>query len=160
MDRALPEVMLFCGSANVGLGPRVAAHLGILTGYAAVTRYSDGETGVAIMDNVRGRDVYLLQPTSAPVNENLMELLLMIDACKRASAERITAVVPYFGYGRQDRTGGARRPITARLVADLLETAGADAVVTMDLHAGQTAAASTLSIRVPGSGNGWSPGTL
>ncbi len=111
--------------------------MNIPLGNAVVSRFSDGEINVQIMDNVRGMDVFVVQPTSSPVNRHLMELLIMIDALKRASAARITAVLPYYGYGRQDRKVQPRVPITSKLVADLITTAGANRVLTMDLHAGQ-----------------------
>jgi len=133
----LSEIRLFAGNANVPLARAVAERLGAPLGHARVSRFSDLETQVEIEDNVRGRDVFVLQPTSQPANDHLMELLVMADACKRASAGRITAVIPYYGYARQDRKVAPRAPITAKLVADLLTTAGVDRVLTMDLHAGQ-----------------------
>lgn len=131
------ELTLFSGTANPLLAQRIAEHLGVPLGKAKVGRFSDGECRVEIHQNVRGRDVFLIQPTCAPTNDALMELLVMVDACKRASAGRITAVVPYFGYARQDRKVEPRAPITAKLIADLMETAGIQRVLTMDLHAGQ-----------------------
>ncbi len=131
------ELKLFSGNANIVLAKEIAAYLGIPLGDAFVATFSDGEINVKINENVRGMDVFAVQPTSSPVNHNLMELLLMIDAFKRASAKRITAVIPYYGYARQDRKAQPRVPITARLVADLITTAGADRVLTVDLHAGQ-----------------------
>lgn len=131
------EIRLFRGSANPSLSEAICGALGVPLGRAGVSRFSDGEIQVEIQDNVRGRDVYLLQPTSAPANDNLMELLVLVDACKRASAGSITAVIPYYGYSRQDRKVAPRAPITAKLVADLLTTVGVDRVLTMDLHAGQ-----------------------
>src|SRR5688572_25657252 len=131
------EMVLFTGNANRGLAKRIGERLGHPLAAANVNRFSDGETRVELLQNVRGRDVFLLQPTSAPANDHLMELLIMAEACKRSSAGRITAVMPYFGYARQDRKVQPRAPITARLVADLLEAAGIDRVLTMDLHAGQ-----------------------
>jgi ribose-phosphate pyrophosphokinase len=128
---------IFTGTANPELAHRICGHLDIPLGQALVTAFSDGEIRVEIGDNVRGRDVFLIQPTCPPANHNLMELLIMIDAVKRASARRITAVIPYFGYARQDRKVAPRVPITAKLVADLLTTAGADRILTMDLHVGQ-----------------------
>jgi ribose-phosphate pyrophosphokinase len=131
------ELVLFSGNANRACAEATAAALGEPLGDARVGRFSDGETRVEIDRNVRGRDVYLFQSTCPPVNEHLMELLVMAEACHRASAGRITAVMPYFGYARQDRKVAARAPITARLVAKLIEAAGIDRVLTMDLHAGQ-----------------------
>jgi ribose-phosphate pyrophosphokinase len=130
-------IKLFSGNASPELARDIAKNLGVPLGDATVSRFSDGEIQVEIADNVRGRDVYLIQPTCSPANENLMELLIMVDACKRASAERITAVIPYYGYARQDRKAAPRAPITAKLMADLLEAAGVSRVLTMDLHAGQ-----------------------
>lgn len=131
------EIMLFTGNANPVLARRISDRLGLPMGLAQVGRFADGETRVEIGQNVRGRDVYLIQPTCAPANDNLMELLIMTEACKRSSAGRITAVMPYFGYARQDRKAAPRAPITSKLVADLLEAAGVDRVLTLDLHAGQ-----------------------
>ena len=135
---AIDDLKLFTGNANPGLSSEVAAPLGIGIGRAVVSTFSDGEANVEIMENVRGSDVYVMQPTCAPASQNLMELLVMIDALRRSSAERITAVLPYFGYARQDRRPRtARVAITAKLVADMIGIAGADRVVTMDLHADQ-----------------------
>ena len=131
------DLALFSGNANRPLAERVAQHLGIPLGQAEVEAFSDGETHVEFMENVRGRDVFVLQPTCSPTNDHLMEMLAMLDALKRASAARITAVLPYYGYARQDRRANGRTPITAKLVADLITTAGADRVLTMDLHADQ-----------------------
>ncbi|GDX80838.1 ribose-phosphate pyrophosphokinase [Deltaproteobacteria bacterium] len=131
------EIRLFAGNANPVLARSIAEHLGCPMGAARVTRFSDGEIQVEIEENVRGRDVYLLQPTSRPANDHIMELLIMADACKRASAGRVTAVVPYYGYSRQDRKVAPRAPISAKLVADLIQKSGIDRMVTMDLHAGQ-----------------------
>ena len=131
------DIKLFSGSANPALADRIAAHLEIPRGRANVGRFSDGEINAEIADNVRGRDVFLVQSTCSPTNDHLMELLIMGDACKRASAGRITAVIPYYGYARQDRKVAPRVPITAKLVADLLSTAGMDRILTMELHAGQ-----------------------
>ena len=128
---------IFTGNANPELAQKICGHLDTTLGRALVSAFSDGEIRVEIGENVRGRDVFLIQPTCPPANHNLMELLIMIDAVKRASARRITAVIPYFGYARQDRKVAPRVPITAKLVADLLSTAGADRILTMDLHAGQ-----------------------
>ncbi len=131
------EIKLFAGNSNRPLAERIAKKLNTSLGEVEVTKFSDGETSVHICETVRGRDLFIIQSTSAPVNDNLMELLIMIDAAKRASAGRITAVIPYFGYARQDRKARSRDPITAKLVADLLTSAGADRVLTMDLHAAQ-----------------------
>ncbi len=130
-------IRIFSGNANLPLAERIADHLGRRLDGASVTKFSDGEINVDIAENVRGRDVFLVQSTSAPANDHLMELLILCDACKRASAGRITAVIPYYGYARQDRKVRPRVPITARLVADLLSTAGIERVLTMELHAGQ-----------------------
>jgi ribose-phosphate pyrophosphokinase len=129
--------LLFTGNANPEFASRVARALGVSLGNALVGRFSEGEVRVKINENVRGRDVFILQPTCPPVNDHLMELLVVLDAIKRASARRITAVLPYFGYARQDRKDQPRVPITAKLVANLITVAGADRVLTMDLHAGQ-----------------------
>ncbi|MGC6492380.1 MAG: ribose-phosphate pyrophosphokinase [Myxococcota bacterium] len=131
------DLAIFSGNANPDLAQRICGHLGNRLGNARVGRFSDGEIRVEIHENVRGRDVFLVQSTCAPSNDNLMELLIMAEACKRSSAGRITAVIPYFGYARQDRKVSSRAPITARLVADLLQAAGIQRVLTMDLHAGQ-----------------------
>ena len=131
------ELRIFTGNAHPGLGEAIARFLGVPLGRAHLARFSDGEVWFQIQDNVRGADVFVMQPTSPPVNENLMELLVMIDAFKRSSASRITAVLPYYGYARQDRKDKPRVPISAKLVADLLSAAGADRVLTMDLHASQ-----------------------
>jgi ribose-phosphate pyrophosphokinase len=129
--------MVFSGNANPALAAQVVKFLQIPLGRVEVSRFSDGEVFVEVLENVRGHDVFVLQPTCAPTNDHLMELLTMIDALKRASANRITAVMPYFGYARQDRKSRARTAITAKLVADLVTTAGAHRVLTMDLHADQ-----------------------
>jgi len=131
------ELRVFTGSAHPALGEAIARHIGAPLGRAHLARFSDGEVWFQIHDNVRGADVFVVQPTCAPVNENLMELLLMLDAFKRSSASRLTAVLPYYGYGRQDRKDKPRVPISAKLVADLLSTAGTDRVLTVDLHAAQ-----------------------
>ncbi len=131
------EMKIFSGNASVGLAEKIAEKLMLPVGKSTVRKFSDGETGVSIEETVRGNDVFLVQSTNNPCNDNLMELLIMIDAFKRASAGRITAVMPYYGYARQDRKVQARDPITAKLVADLITTAGADRVLTMDLHAAQ-----------------------
>ncbi|MDR1926369.1 MAG: ribose-phosphate pyrophosphokinase [Endomicrobium sp.] len=131
------KLKIISGNANIELARRITQKLGIELSEATVGRFSDGEVQVKIIDNVRGADCYIIQSTSSPVNENLMELLIIADALRRASAARITAVVPYYGYARQDRKAEPRVPITARLVADLFATAGITRVLTMDLHAGQ-----------------------
>ena len=132
-----PELKIFSGSAHPELAQAIAHELGIDLGNATVNCFPDGESFVKINENIRGRDVYVVQPTCPPTNHNLMELLIMIDAAKRASADRITAVIPFFGYARQDRKDQPRVPITAKLVANLITAAGAQRVLTMDLHAGQ-----------------------
>jgi ribose-phosphate pyrophosphokinase len=132
------NTVLFTGNANPVLAQEIATHLGVDLGKASVGRFSDGEVTVEIRQNVRARDVFVVQPTCSPTNENLMELLIMVDALKRASARRITAVIPYFGYARQDRRPRSTRvPISAKVVANLLETVGVERVLTMDLHADQ-----------------------
>jgi ribose-phosphate pyrophosphokinase len=131
------KLKIISGNANIELAKQITQHLGMPLSEAKVGRFSDGEVQVKIVDNIRGADCYIIQPTSTPVNENLMELLIIADALKRASARRITAVMPYYGYARQDRKSEPRVPITARLVANLLATAGITRVLTMDLHAGQ-----------------------
>lgn len=131
------EIRLFSGTANPALAGAIAAHLGKRLSDAKVSRFSDGEVQVEIRDNVRGRDVFIIQPTCFPANDHLMELLIMGDACKRASAGRLTAVVPYYGYARQDRKVAPRAPISAKLVADLVTAAGFNRLLTIDLHAGQ-----------------------
>src|SRR3954471_9546805 len=128
---------VFCGTANQPLADEVCAFLGMTRGQALVTRFADGEAYVQIQENVRGADVFVLQPTCRPVDQHLMELLLMMDALKRASARRITAVIPYYGYARQDRKDRPRAPISSKLVADLLTTAGAHRALIVDLHAPQ-----------------------
>ncbi len=133
----LERIRIFSGNANIALATKICQHLGISLGKANVTTFSDGETRVEINENVRGMDVFIIQSTCPPVNVTCMELLIMIDALKRASADRITAVVPYYGYGRQDRKVAPRAPITAKLMADLITAAGANRVLSMDLHAGQ-----------------------
>jgi len=131
------DLKLFTGNANPSLAEEIARYLHLPLGDVDVSRFSDGEVFVQLNENVRGTDVFIVQPTCPPVNDNLMELLVMIDALKRASARRITAVLPYYGYGRQDRKVQPRVPITAKLVADLLTAAGVDRVLALDLHAGQ-----------------------
>ena len=133
----MDKLAIFSGNAHVNLAQSICAYLGVPMGDILVGRFSEGETRVKINDNVRGKDVFVIQPTCPPSNDNLMELLIMVDALKRASALRITAVMPYFGYARQDRKDQPRVPITAKLVANLLTTAGCNRVLTMDLHAGQ-----------------------
>ena len=135
--RADDKFKIFCGTANEPLCEEICAFLGMARGQALVTRFKDGEAYVQIQENVRGADVFVVQPTCHPVDEHLMELLLMIDALKRASARRITAVIPYYGYGRQDRKDKPRAPISAKLVADLLTTAGANRALLIDPHAPQ-----------------------
>jgi len=131
------ELGLFSGRANPELANKIAKHIGVPLGRMELSSFSDKEMYVRINENIRGKDVFLIQPTSPPANENLMELLIMIDAFQRASARRITAVISYYGYGRQDRKDEPRVPITAKLVANLVTTAGADRVLTIDLHAAQ-----------------------
>ncbi len=134
----LNNTVLFTGNANPALSQEIATHLGLELGRASVGRFSDGEVAVEIQQNVRARDVFILQPTCAPTNENLMELLIMADALKRSSARRVTAVIPYYGYARQDRRPRSTRvAISAKVVANLLETVGVERVLTMDLHADQ-----------------------
>jgi ribose-phosphate pyrophosphokinase len=131
------DLKIFTGNAHPDLGEAIARSLKMPLGRAHLARFSDGEVWFQIQDNVRGADVFVVQPTAPPVNENLMELLVMLDAFKRSSASRITAVIPYYGYARQDRKDKPRVPISAKLVADLLSTAGTDRILTMDLHASQ-----------------------
>ncbi len=131
------RLKLFSGNANIALARSICSFLSVPLGAAEVKRFTDGEINVDIQDNVRGTDVFLIQPTCPPVNDHLMELLVLMDAIKRASAMRVTAVIPYYGYARQDRKVLPRAPITAKLVADLLTAAGVSRVLTMDLHAGQ-----------------------
>ena len=133
----LERIRIFSGNANISLAQKICEKLGVPLGKANVTTFSDGETRVEINENVRGMDVFIIQSTCTPVNVTLMELLIMSDAMKRASADRITAVVPYYGYARQDRKVAPRAPISAKLVADLITTAGAQRLLSMDLHAGQ-----------------------
>jgi ribose-phosphate pyrophosphokinase len=131
-------LMVFTGNANVKLAQDVVRYLGISLGRASVGSFSDGEAMIELLENVRGKDVFVLQPTCAPTNSNLMELILMADALRRASAGRITAAMPYFGYARQDRRPRSSRvPISAKVVANMLQAAGVDRVLTMDLHADQ-----------------------
>ena len=134
----ISDTVLFTGNANPALAQEIATNLGITLGKASVGRFSDGETTVEIQQNVRGREVFVLQSTCAPTNDNLMELLVMVDALKRASVERICAVIPYFGYARQDRRPRSTRvPISAKVVANMLQAVGVNSVLTMDLHADQ-----------------------
>lgn len=131
------RLKVFTGNANAELAREIAAYIGVPLGEAKVSRFSNGEIQVVIDESVRGADIYVVQPTCEPVNENLMELLILMDAFRRASARRITAVIPHYGYARQDRKARGREPVTAKLVANLLVTAGAGRVLTMDLHAAQ-----------------------
>jgi ribose-phosphate pyrophosphokinase len=131
------RMKIFTGNANPALAAKICASLGCAIGAASVEPFSDGEIRLQILENVRGADVFVVQPTCTPVDRHIMEVLLMIDALKRASAERITAVLPYYGYARQDRKDKPRMPISARLIANLIQTAGADRVLTLDLHAAQ-----------------------
>jgi len=131
------DLILFAGNSNRPLADAIGRSLGVRLGGAEIGRFSDGEVQVEITENVRGRDVFVLQSTCIPTNDNILELLLMLDAFKRASAKRITAVVPYFGYARQDRKVAPRVPISAKLVADIITTSGASRLLTVDLHAGQ-----------------------
>lgn len=133
----MQDIKLFSGSANPALSKQIADYLGLPLGEISLGRFPDGEISCKIEEDIRGRDIFLIQPTCPPVNDHLMELLIMIDSCLRASAERITAVMPYFGYARQDRKDEGRVPITAKLVANIITRAGADRVLTMDLHAPQ-----------------------
>lgn len=128
------DLKIFCGNANRALAQKIAEHLGVELGRAMVTTFKDGEIRARIQENIRGHDIFIVQPTCNPVNQHLMELLILIDAAKRASAARITAVVPYYGYARQERKTAGREPISAKLVANLITVAGADRVLTMDLH--------------------------
>lgn len=137
MEMDMKEVKIFSGTSNVELAEKIAKKLDLELGKAKVVRFKDGEIYVRVDETVRGRDVFVIQPTSGPVNENLMELLIFIDALKRASAKTINILMPYYGYARQERKSSPREPITAKLVANLLTVAGADRVVTMDLHADQ-----------------------
>ena len=132
-----PEMKVFSGSANRELAERICQYLGVPLGQATISSFPDGETYVKIEENIRGRDVFIIQPTCPPTNQHLMELLIMVDAARRASADRITAVIPFFGYARQDRKDQPRVPITAKLVANLLYASGVQRVLTMDLHAQQ-----------------------
>jgi ribose-phosphate pyrophosphokinase len=137
MESTSRDIKIFSGSAHEDFARAICATLGFQMAERKIFRFSDGEIGLSLQESVRGSDAFIIQPTCAPVNENLMELLVIIDAMRRASAYRINVVLPYFGYARQDRKARAREPITAKLVANLLQQAGADRVVTADLHAGQ-----------------------
>ena len=137
MNTSGSEIKIIAGNSNMELAQKIADYIGVNVAHCQVTTFSDGEISVNINETVRGCDVFVVQSTNNPVNENLMELLIMIDALRRASAGRITAVIPYYGYARQDRKAKARDPITAKLVANLITAAGADRVLTMDLHAAQ-----------------------
>ena len=137
MNKVFSDLKLFTCNAHPELANEIAELMGIKVGKSTVNKFSDGEIQVSIWESVRDCDVYVVQPTCAPVNDHLMELLIMIDALKRASAGRINAVIPYYGYARQDRKAKARDPITAKLVANLIQAAGADRVISMDLHANQ-----------------------
>jgi ribose-phosphate pyrophosphokinase len=137
MDASSRDMKIFSGSAHESFAEDICGTLGVSMAERKIFRFSDGEVGLSLQESVRGADIFIIQPTCQPVNENLMELLILIDAMRRASAGRINVVLPYFGYARQDRKARAREPITAKLVANLLQNAGADRVVTADLHAGQ-----------------------
>lgn len=139
MQRSISELKIFTGSAHRDLALKICAYIGMPLGDATVSSFPDGETYVKINENIRGRDVFIVQPTCPPTNQNLMELLIMVDAARRASAHRITAVIPFFGYARQDRKDQPRVPITAKLIANLLTAAGVNRILTMDLHAQQVA---------------------
>ena len=131
------EIKIITGNANIPLAENICRNIGLRLAQTDVETFADGEISVSLYETVRGSDVFIIQSTCSPVNDNLMEMLIMVDACKRASASRITLVIPYFGYARQDRKSKSRDPITAKLVANLIASAGADRVLTMDLHAGQ-----------------------
>ena len=137
MHKSLSHIKIFTGNANPELAKEICDYLGIDLGDSVVSKFSDGEINVEIDESVRGKDVYIVQPTCEPGNEHIMELLIMVDAIRRASARRITAVIPYYGYARQDRNSRGREPITAKLIANLLTKAGCRRVLTMDLHAQQ-----------------------
>ncbi len=137
MSKSLRDLKVFTGNANPQLAQEIVDYLGIEMGKASVRTFSDGEVNISIDESVRGCDVFIIQPTCTPVNDNIMELLIMIDAIRRASARRVTVVIPYYGYARQDRKSRGREPITAKLVANLIAKAGARRVLAMDLHAGQ-----------------------
>lgn len=137
MTELINNIRIFSGTANLSLAEEIAGYVGISLGKAHLSRFSDGEIRLRIAESVRGTDSFVIQPLSSPANENIMELLIIVDALKRASARSVNAVVPYYGYARQDRKQRARDPITAKLIADILTAAGASRVVAMDLHAGQ-----------------------
>ena len=137
VNRAYGELKIFAGTSHPGLGKKICNYLDITPGKAEIFKFSNDNTFVRILENIREKDVFIIQPASTPVNDNLMELLIFIDAAKRASAGRISAVIPYFPYGRTDKKDQPRVPITARLVADLITVSGADRILTLDLHAGQ-----------------------
>jgi len=137
MKQSIDDLKIFAGNSNAPLAREISRYLKVSLGEAVVETFSDGESKVEVKENVRGGDIFVIQSTCAPGNDNLMEMLLMLDAFKRASAKRITAVMPYFGYARQDRKVAPRVPISAKLVADLITTAGASRILTMDLHSGQ-----------------------
>ena len=137
VDRTRHLLKVFSGNAHPALSAEICEHLGVPLGAIRLGRFSDGEVRCQILENVRGADVFVIQPTCRPVNDNLVELLVMLDALRRASAERITTVIPYYGYARQDRKDRPRVPITSKLIADLLTSAGANRVLALDLHAGQ-----------------------
>ncbi|MBI2602528.1 MAG: ribose-phosphate pyrophosphokinase [Deltaproteobacteria bacterium] len=130
----MTEIVLFSGNANPALAQKISQKLGVPLGDATVSRFSDGETRVELQVNIRGRDVFIVQPTCAPVNEHLMEAMVIVDACRRASAKTITLVAPYFGYARQERKSASRTPITAKLVAEIMEVAGVTRLLTLELH--------------------------
>ena len=140
MHKSLSHLKVFTGNANPELAEEICNYLGIEIGNSVVSHFSDGEINVEIDESVRGKDVFIVQPTCEPGNDNLMELLIMIDAIRRASARRITAVLPYYGYARQDRKSRGREPITAKLIANLITKAGARRVLAMDLHANRSRA--------------------
>ena len=142
------DVKVFCANANPAFAETVCRVLNVPLGKSSVTTFADGEVSVTFNETVRGSDVFLIQSTCKPVNNNLMELLIMIDACKRASAGRITAVIPYFGYARQDRKAKSRDPISAKLVANMITAAGADRVLTMDLHAAQIQSIGKVHLKI------------
>ena len=137
VNRAYGELKIFAGTSHPKLGKKICDYLDIKPGKAEIFKFSNDNTFVSILENIREKDVFIIQPVSTPVNDNLMELLIFIDAAKRASAGRISAVIPYFPYGRTDKKDQPRVPITARLVADLITISGADRILTLDLHAGQ-----------------------
>ena len=137
MSKNDERLKIYSLSANLPLAEKISDYLGIELGELTVNRFADGEVAISIEESVRGDHVFIIQPTSYPTNDHVMELLIMIDALRRASAKTITAVIPYYGYARQDRKAKPREPITAKLVSNLITTAGADRVVTLDLHAAQ-----------------------